>query len=70
MVSVSIGSIVRIALDLDAKLHNFGSYLQGKYKSKNPMFFKGFITDVMVQCVGALAILGPLNASLATTHLY
>lgn len=64
ILSIVFGSIVGVWLNIDGRINQFAGFLKSKLKSNNPDFVKGFITAFMIQCIGALAIVGPLNAGL------
>lgn len=64
IISCVIGALVGIGIDLDGKFKRFGSCLKSKFKHADETFVKGFITVFMIQCVGSMAIVGPLNIGL------
>lgn len=60
-----VGTIIGEKLDLDGKLKKLGELLQKKVKvdsGKNTV--QGFVTAVLIFCVGSMAILGPIKISL------
>lgn len=60
-----VGTIIGEKLDLDGKLKKLGEFLQKKVKvdsGKNTV--QGFVTAVLIFCVGSMAILGPIKISL------
>ncbi|MDO5690746.1 MAG: DUF554 domain-containing protein [Tissierellia bacterium] len=62
LVSLFLGSILGVALDLSGKLEAFSKrFDQGSGQSS---FVSGAFTIFLIQCMGAMAILGPLNAGL------
>ena len=64
IVSCVIGAIVGTAFDLDGKLNSFRDFLKRKFKGTDDHFVKGFLTVFMVQCIGSMAIIGPLDLGL------
>lgn len=62
MISLFIGSVIGVGL----KLHTRIEILSKKQSSDDkPSFLNGAIIIFMFQCIGALALLGPLKAGLA-----
>lgn len=64
LLSCIFGSLLGVGLNLDGAFSRLGSFLQTRLKSSNEHFIKGFITVFMIQCVGSMAIIGPLNVGL------
>ena len=64
MLSGAIGALIGTGLDLDGKFKNFTIYLKRLMKKADEQFVQGFITVFMIQCVGSMAILGPMNLRL------
>lgn len=64
IVSCVIGAMIGLKLNLDDKFNKLGLFLKSKFKNANENFVKGFITIFMIQCVGSMAIVGPLNIGL------
>ena len=61
IVSCVLGAIIGVKLNLDDKFNQLGLFLKSKFKTTAENFVKGFITVFMIQCVGSMAIVGPLN---------
>lgn len=60
-----VGTIIGEKLDLDGKLKNLGELLQKKLKvNSGTNTVQGFVTAVLIFCVGSMAILGPIKISL------
>lgn len=60
-----VGTIIGEKLDLDGKLKKLGEILQSKVKVKSEKnTIQGFVTAVLIFCVGSMAILGPIKISL------
>lgn len=70
IVSMVIGGIIGHALDLDAKLNDFGDKLQKKLTkdSKGSRLSEGFASATLLYCVGAMAIVGSLQSGLTGNH--
>lgn len=64
IISLVIGSVIGEALELEKKLDNFGDLIQNKFKSKDSQISEGFITSSLIFCVGAMAIVGSLEAGI------
>lgn len=68
VISMAIGSMIGIAIDIDARVNRSVSNLEKKYIKKSdeggPSFTEGFVTTSMLFCVGAMTIVGSLQAGL------
>lgn len=64
IISCVLGAMIGIKLNLDEKFNQLGLFLKSKFKNADENFVKGFITAFMIQCVGSMAIVGPLNIGL------
>lgn len=68
VISMAIGSMVGIAIDIDARVNNAVLKFEEKHVKKSdgvgPTFSEGFITTSMLFCVGAMTIVGSLQAGL------
>lgn len=66
ILSVVIGTVIGTLLKLDDRLNYLGSYLEAKFKKGDggPSIAEGFVTSSLVFCVGAMTIVGSLNAGL------
>lgn len=64
IISCVIGAVIGIGFDLDGKFNRLGDFLKSKFKHADENFVKGFITVFMIQCVGSMAIVGPLDIGL------
>lgn len=68
IISMVIGSALGTWLDIDGKLNRLAEYAEKKYKSptgKGISIAEGFITGSLLFCVGAMSIIGSLNAGLS-----
>ena len=59
-------SVVGTLLDLDGLVVKLGGLFESKFKSKKegPSIAEGFVTSSLVFCVGAMTVVGSLNAGL------
>lgn len=62
--SIVIGAILGEFMGIESKLDNLGSSLQNKFGGKDSNFSKGFVTASLIYCVGAMAIIGSLEAGI------
>lgn len=66
ILSLVFGTIIGTALDIDGKLEKIGLFFENKLKTKGEKgsVAQGFITASLLFCVGAMTIVGSLNAGL------
>lgn len=65
--SVVIGALIGTALDIDGKLNGAGDWISKKIRNKSGeknSVAEGFVTASLVFCIGAMTILGSLDAGL------
>ena len=65
LISLVIGAIIGNGLDLDKKLAHLVEYLQNKVPASSGSSMRGAIALIMLQNIGSLAILAPLNLGLS-----
>lgn len=67
IISLVLGTIVGTLIDLDGKLSKLGDKLQKKNKadSQGSTFSQGFVTASLLFCVGAMTIVGSMNAGIS-----
>ncbi len=75
ILSMIIGTVIGTFLDLDRHINNLGLAIERKFAKGNKGgagIAEGFVTSSLVFCVGAMAIVGSLNAGLRgdNTMLY
>ena len=75
IISIAVGALIGAALDLDEKLNRFASGLENRFKkegSGGPTIAEGFVTASLLFCIGAMTIVGSLQAGLTgnNTMLY
>ncbi|MEG0924464.1 MAG: DUF554 domain-containing protein [Anaerovoracaceae bacterium] len=66
IISMVIGTIIGVVLDLDGHLNSFALKLENKFKKDGEKISiaEGFVTASLMFCVGAMTIVGSLNAGL------
>lgn len=65
IISLVLGVIVGELLDLDGKLNNFANSIKEKFISvEEDKFAEGFISAILIFCVGSMTILGSIDAGL------
>ena len=63
--SLCIGALVGEWINLEYRTEEFGEWLKKKsHSEKDPLFVEGFVTTSLTICIGAMAILGPINDAL------
>ena len=75
IISIAVGALIGAALDLDDKLNRFASGLENRFKkegSGGSTIADGFVTASLLFCIGAMTIVGSLQAGLTgdNTMLY
>lgn len=70
ILSMVLGTLIGEGIDLNAKVHRFGHALERKVaKPGNQVSVaEGFVTGSLLFCVGAMAIVGPLQSGLTGDH--
>lgn len=66
VISMAAGAVIGEVIDIDAALNKFGNFLQRKFikSSENSTFGEGFVTTTLYVCVGAMAIVGAIEAGM------
>lgn len=67
IISMVLGAIIGTALDIDTKLNSVGGFIQKKMKKTDDgkvSVAEGFVTASLLFCVGAMTIIGSLEAGL------
>lgn len=68
IISLVLGTIVGTLIDLDGKLTKIGDKLQKKnqkVENEKSTFSQGFVTASLLFCVGAMTIVGSMNAGIS-----
>ncbi len=70
IVCVALGSIIGTWIDIERRLEHMGDSLQARFAKddENGNFAKGFVTASLMFCVGAMAIVGSMDAGLRGDH--
>lgn len=66
ILSMAIGTIIGTLLDIDGQLNCLAAYVESKFKQENGQVtvVEGFVTASLLFCVGAMTIVGSLQAGL------
>ncbi len=66
IIATVLGAIVGTLLDLDEKIANLGKFVEKKFakEGSKSTLAEGFVTTSLLFCVGAMAVVGSLNAGL------
>jgi len=66
ILSMVLGAIIGTALDIDGAINRLGKWIEHKFsrKGEKVSVAHGFVTDCLLFCVGAMTIVGSLNAGL------
>ena len=62
--SIVIGGLIGEKIGIENKLENLGNSIEGKIGGNNSGFSKGFVTASLIYCIGAMAIVGSLEAGI------
>ena len=74
IISIALGAVIGELLDLDAKMHTLGDWVQKKTArlvhtdEGSPSVADGFVTASLLFCVGAMAIVGSLENGLTGNY--
>lgn len=66
--SMVAGSIIGEVLDIDKRLESMSLMMEKRFGNGDSNFSKGFVTGSLVYCIGAMAIVGSLEAGLASNY--
>lgn len=66
IVSLVLGTIIGSAIDIDDKLNRLGRFIENKMKKpgEKSTLAEGFVTGSLLFCIGAMAVVGSLDAGL------
>lgn len=71
VLSVALGAVIGTLLDLDGLFQRFGAWMEARFSSKKQEdgeapakkgLAEGFVSSTLLFCVGAMAVVGSLNA--------
>ncbi len=68
ILSLVIGGILGAIPDLDGLLRKLGDKIENKFKGSGSGVAEGFVSASLLFCVGAMAIVGPLQSGLTGNH--
>ena len=66
IISMAAGAVIGVAIDLDKHLNNFAERLEARFKKDDgkTTIAEGFVTASLLFCVGAMTLVGSLQAGL------
>ena len=66
ILSMAIGTVIGTLLDIDSALNRLASYVEQRFRQENGKvtLAEGFVTASLLFCVGAMTIVGSLQAGL------
>lgn len=65
VLSMTIGTIIGEALDIEQRLNDFGNWCRDKFSGgEDNQFVEGFVTASLLVCIGAMAVVGSLEDGL------
>ncbi|MGN0710812.1 MAG: DUF554 domain-containing protein [Anaerovoracaceae bacterium] len=66
IISMVVGAVIGEALDLDCRLNNFAAGIEKRFQKEGGevSIAEGFVTASLLFCIGAMTIVGSLNAGL------
>jgi len=63
VISMAVGAVIGGLLDLDGKLNRFANKIEAKFvKGNESGFARSFTTGTLMYCIGAMAIVGSIEA--------
>lgn len=62
--SIVLGAVTGELLDIDGGIRKVANRIKGRFKTSGDRFTEGFITAVLIYCVGSIAVLGALEEGL------
>lgn len=62
VMSLVIGGAIGALIKIDYNLERFGKYVESKFSENENGFAKGFVITTLIYCVGAMAIVGSIQA--------
>ena len=65
IVCMVLGAIIGEALDIERRLDGLGEWVQRRMKGRGSNVSQGFVTASLLFCVGAMAVVGSLDAGLS-----
>ena len=70
IVCMVVGSLIGAWIDIEKRLNDLGAAIERRFvpDASEGSIAKGFVTASLVFCVGAMAIVGPMNSGLRGDH--
>lgn len=70
IISMAIGTVIGEGVDLDAKLNGFAEKLETRFRKENSSvsLAEGFIAASLLFCVGAMTVVGSMQAGLSGNY--
>lgn len=68
ILSIVLGSVIGEIIDIDKLIVNLGNKIENKFQNKDSKISEGFVTSSLLFCVGAMAIVGSLEAGLSANY--
>ncbi len=68
IISMVLGALVGTLMNIDGALNRFGAFIEGKFKKEGESgssVGEGMVTATLLFCVGAMAVVGSLNAGIS-----
>ena len=70
LASMIIGTVLGTAIGIEDRMNQFGEFLKMNLsRGDDSKFVKGFVTLSMMETIGAMAIIGPIQAALGSNDL-
>ena len=65
VISLCLGGLIGEMIGIEAGIERFGAWLKKKgHSERDPLFIDGFTSASFTICIGAMAIIGPMNDAL------
>ena len=65
VISMCLGALIGEVLDIEHHIERFGEWLRlQSHSERDPRFIEGFTSASFTLCIGAMAIIGPMNDAL------
>ncbi len=62
VISLCLGGLLGEIIDIEGRIEQFGEWLKVKsHSERDPLFIEGFTSASFTLCIGAMAIIGPMN---------
>lgn len=65
IVALAIGAVLGELLDLEGKMEHLAERIKGMVHGKDNRFVEGFVSNALIICVGAMAVVGALQDGLS-----